>query len=34
VNQLEPALDTEPEANPRLRAFTERIAANREATTS
>lgn len=29
VNQLERALDTEPEANPQLRAFIGRIAANR-----
>lgn len=34
VNQLERALDAEPEVNPQLRAFIERIAANREATTS
>jgi uncharacterized protein (DUF1778 family) len=34
VNQLERALDAEPEANPQLRAFIERITANREATTS
>jgi uncharacterized protein (DUF1778 family) len=34
VNQLERALEAEPEANPQLRAFIERIAADREATTS
>jgi uncharacterized protein (DUF1778 family) len=34
VNQLERTLDAEPEANPQLRAFIERITANREATTS
>ena len=34
VNQLEHALDADPEVNLQLRAFIERIAANREATTS
>ena len=34
VNQLERALEAEPEANPQLRAFIERIAADRKATTS
>ncbi len=34
VNQLEHALDTEPEVNPQLRAFIQRLGVNREAAAS